>query len=253
MTRRPRLLVPLLVGLGALVGFGWIWIAVEMSDAPTSTVSWFVSESALVLAILVPAICLFFVVRALHARSVEARNAASPASSGVRRGSEMLWSLSNGLLPQAVKSSTIPTDATELVFVADSAVIGRHRQSAPATRTLVSSARAVALSTGSTGSTGTTGRSTRVDTGWGMLDDVTIAATDRRIVAQGANVLIDIPYADITAVHLVPGAVVLRLREGPPQLVVCKNAESIAVLAVWGSAGETALKRHPDFSALRTF
>lgn len=249
MTRRPSPLVPLLVGLGALLGFGWIWVAVEMSDAPTSTVSWFVSESALVLAILIPAICLFFVIRALHARRVEARNAALPASSGVRRASELLWSLSNGLLPQAMKSSALPTDATELVFVVDTAVVGRHRQSTPATRTLISSARTVALSTEGVKASG---RSTRVDTGWGRLDDVSIAATDRRIVAQGTDAQLDIPYAEITAVHLVAGAVVLRLRDQAPLLVVCENAASIAVLAVWGSAGEAALKRHPDFGPLRT-
>ena len=242
--------MPLLVGLVALVGFGWVWIAVEASDAPASTVTWFVSESALVLAILIPAVCLFFVIRAFHARRVEARNAALPPSSGVRQGSELLWSLSNGLLPQTTKSSVLPTDATELVFVVDTAVVGRHRQSAAATRSLLSSARAVASSTESAG---TAGRSTRVDTGWGTLDDVSIAATDRRIVAQGTGAVLDIPYADITAVHLVAGAVVLRLRERAPQLIVCENAESIAVLAVWGSAGEAALKRHPDFGPLRTF
>ena len=248
MTRRQSPLVPLIVGLLALVVFGSIWIATEESVAPASTVSWLVSESALALAILVPAICLYFMIRAIHARRIRAREAAAPASPGVRQGSELLWSLSNGLLPQTTRSIDIPTDATELVFLADTASVSRHRQVAPATRTLTSSARAMALSTES-GRDG--GRSPRLNPAWAPLDRVSVAATDRRILVRGDHGVVDLPYANITAVHLVPGAVVLRLQDEAPMLVVCEHAESIAVLAVWGSAGESALKRHPDFSALR--
>ena len=241
--------MPLIVGFVALVGFGWVWIATETSDAPASTVSWFISESALALAILVPAICLYFVVRAMHARRVEARRVAGPTSSGIRQGSELLWSLSNGLLPQTTTSLDIPTDATEQVFLAESAVVARHRQPAPSTRTLTSSARVVASSLDS--SLGAR-RPPRGDAGWAPLDDVSVAATDRRIVLRGGIGLVDVPYADITAVHLVPGAVVIRVHNESPLLVISSHAESIAVLAVWGSAGEAALKRHPDFGALRT-
>jgi hypothetical protein len=247
VTRRHSPLVPLIVGLVALVGFGWIWIATEASAAPTSAVSWFISEASLALAILIPAVCLYFVIRAMHARRAEARTAAQPASPGAQQGGELLWSLSNGLLPQTTKSIDIPTDATELVFIAESAAVSRHRDSAPPTRSLTASARALALSRQKGGR-----QPGARDTAWEPLEDVSVAATDRRILVQASTALLDVPYADITAVHLIPGAVVLRVRDAAPLLVVCGHAESIAVVAVWGSAGESALKRHPDFVALRT-
>ncbi|RLQ84140.1 hypothetical protein D9V28_07875 [Mycetocola zhadangensis] len=241
--------MPLIVGLVALIGFGWVWIATETSDAPASTVSWFISESALALAILVPAVCLYFVVRAMHARRVEARQVTGPASNGIQQGSELLWSLSNGLLPQATTSPDIQTDATELVFLSETAVVARHRQPTPTTRTLTASARALASSSEAGPDTQ---RSPRTDGAWSSIDDVSLAVTDRRILLRGSGGLIDVPYADITAVHLVPGAVVLRVNDQAPLLVACAHAESVAVLAVWGSAGESALKRHPDFAAFRS-
>lgn len=233
--------MPLVIGLVALVGFGWVWIATETSAGPASTVRWFISESALALAILVPAVCLFFVIRAVHIRRHEAREAARPATPGIRQGSELLWSLSNGLLPQTTKSTDIQTDATELVFVAEPALVARHRQVSPATRTLLSTARALALSP----EAGQTAR------GCEPLRNASVAATDRRFLVRDADGLLDVPYADITAVHLVRGAVVLRVHDGSPLLILGEHAESIAVLAVWGSAGEAALKRHPDFAVLR--
>ncbi len=235
--------MPLAIGLVALVGFGSIWIAMETSDGPASTVRWFVSESALVLAILVPAVCLFFVIRAVHIRRHEAREAARPTTPGIRQGSELLWSLSNGLLPQTTKSLEIPTDATELVFIAESALVARHSQLAPGKRTLLSAARGLVLPPGRS-----SGHPAR---GWRPGRDAKIAATDRRFLVRHTDELIDVPYADITAVHLIPGAVVLRVRDGAPLLVVSEHAESVAVLMVWGSAGEAALKRHPDFAVLR--
>jgi hypothetical protein len=240
-------LVPLIVGLIALVGFGWIWIATEESVAPASTVTWFVSESALALAILVPAVCLYFVIRAVHARRLQARQAARPDSPGIRQARELLWSLSNDLLPQTTRASDIRTDATELVFLADTGAAARHRQAAPTTRSLTSSARTLVISRKG-GATSTQRRNAP----WASIGDVSIAVTDRRILLRGSENLLEVPYADITAVHLVPGAVVLRVRDAAPVLVLSDHAESVAVLAVWGSAGESALKRHPDFGVLRS-
>lgn len=242
-------MVPLLIGIVALLGFGSVWVATEESLAPASTVAWFISETALALAIIVPAICLFFVIRALHARRMQARETAAPPSAGIRQGSELLWALSHGLLPQTTTSKNIRTDATELIFLSQSAVVGRHRQSAPSTRSLTSSARALASSV--TGSPDTQ-RPNRSSAAWASLDEVEFASTDRRFLVRRGEETIDVPYADIEAVHLVPGAVVLRVRAGAPMLILCEHAESIAVLAVWGSAGESALKRHPDFTALRS-
>lgn len=236
-----------MIGLAALIGFGWIWIATETSGGQASTVRWFISESSLALAILVPAVCLFFVIRAVHIRRLEAREAARPTTPGIRQGSELLWSLSNGLLPQTTKSVEIQTDATELVFVAEPALVARHRQLSPSTRTLLAAARGLALSA-EHGPRPEHGRESR---GWERLRDANVAATDRRFLVRDADGLLDVPYADITAVHLVPGAVVLRVADRAPVIVLGEHAESIAVLAVWGSAGEAALKRHPDFAVLR--
>jgi hypothetical protein len=241
--------VPLFIGIVALVGFGSLWIATEESVAPASTVSWFVSEAALALAIIVPAVCLYFVIRAVHARRARARENAAPPSAGVRQGSELLWSLSNGLLPQTTSSLNIRTDATELLFLSQPAVLARHRQSTPSTRSLISSARALAHSPQGGSASPHPNRATPA---WPALTDVEVAATDRRFLIRSGNETIDLPYADIEAVHLVPGAAVVRIRGGAPMLVLCEHAESIAVLAVWGSAGESALKRHPDFGPLRS-
>lgn len=237
--------MPLIVGLVALIGFGWIWIATETSGGEASTVRWFISESSLALAILIPSVCLYFVIRAMHSRRLEAREAKRPVTPGIRQGSELLWSLSNGLLPQTTKCAEIQTDATELVFIAESATVARHRELTPSTRTLLSAARGLARAADQSTAQASQHR------GWEPRREARVAATDRRFLVRVPEGLIDVPYADITAVHLVPGAVLLRVHDGAPLVVLCENAESIAVLAVWGSAGEAALKRHPDFAVLR--
>ncbi|WP_162925037.1 MscL family protein [Mycetocola zhujimingii] len=247
MTRRHGPLVPLVIGLAALVGFGWIWIATESSDAPASTVRWFISESSLALAILVPAVCLFFVIRAIHTRRHEAREAARPPATGAQQAGDLLWSLSKGLLPQTTKAADIQTDATEPVFIARPAVITNHRQLTPATRTLMTTARTLVLSRDSDGVPG----ERAALRAWETPREVSFAATDRRFLLRDSTGLADVQYASIIAVHLVQGAVLLRLADRPPMLVICEHAESIAVLAVWGSAGEAALNRHPDFVSLR--
>lgn len=231
-----------MVGIAALVGFGWLWVVLEPGMAsPTSTIIWLLSELVFALALAVPAVCLFFVIRAMHIRRLQAREAVGPDGIGVAKARDLLWSLSHGLLPQTSPAGDIPTDATELVFVSAQTLVGRHSGPAASMRRLVSTARdrgtPVAPASGR---------------GWGERVWADVAATDRRILIRLPDELLDIRYSDITEVHLGRGRVVLRVREGSPLLFVGDAAESLAVLAVWGSVGESALRRHPALAALRS-
>ena len=159
------------------------------------------------------------------------------------RARDLLWSLSHGLLPQTAPPGDIPTDATELVFVSDPLLVAQHAIPAPSMRRLVHAAR-------DRGATGRTARTTRG--GWADATWADVAATDRRILIRLPDELLDIPYSDITEVHLGRGQVVLRVRDGAPAHFAGDAAESLAVLAVWGSVGESALRRHPALAELRT-
>jgi hypothetical protein len=239
--KRPGVLLPLVVGIVAFVGFGWVWLAIEADmSSPTATLVWLLSELALALALAIPAVCLFFVFRALHIRTLQAREAVGPAGAGVARARDLLWSLSHGLLPQTESPGAIPTDATESVFVSAPVSFARHTQPQPATRRMLAMARARATVPPAPGGD------------WGQDVAASVAASDRRILVLLPDGLVEIPYSDITEVHTEPGQVVLRLRTGAPVLLSGSAAESLAVLAVWGSVGESALRRHPALASLRS-
>lgn len=241
MRKRPGVLLPLTVGIVALLGFGWLWIVLEPGMAsPTSTIIWLISELVFALALAVPAVCLFFVIRAMHIRRAQAREAVGPDGIGVAKARDLLWSLSHGLLPQTAPPGDIPTDATELVFVSDPLQVALHSIPAPSMRRLVRAAR-------DRGAAAASDRS-----GWGAASWADVAATDRRILIRLPDGLLDIRYSDITEVHLGSGLVVLRVRDGAPLRFAGDAAESVAVLAVWGSVGESALRRHPALAELRT-
>ena len=228
------------MGIVALLGFGWLWIVLEPGMAsPTSTIIWLISELVFALALAVPAVCLFFVIRAMHIRRAQAREAVGPDGIGVAKARDLLWSLSHGLLPQTASPGDIPTDATELVFVSDPLQVALHSIPAPSMRRLVHAARALDAAA-----------PTR--SGWAAATWADVAATDRRILIRLPGGLLDIPYSDITEVHLARGQVVLRVRDRAPVLFAGDAAESVAVLAVWGSVGESALRRHPALAELRT-
>jgi hypothetical protein len=246
--KRPGVLLPLVVGIVAFLGFGWFWVAVEPDmSLPTSTILWFLSELAIVLALAVPAVCLFLVIRALHIRKLQAREATGPAGAGIAKARDLLWALSNGLLPQTESPGDIPTDATESVFVSAPASFARHRQPQPSARRMLAAARARASE-----APGGAPVSTAVGSDWSPEVAASVAASDRRILILVPDGLVEIPYSDITEVHADSGQVVLRLRTGSPVLITGAAAESLAVLAVWGSLGESALRRHPALSALRS-
>jgi hypothetical protein len=245
---RPGVLLPLVVGIVAFLGFGWLWLVVEADmSSPTATLVWLVSELALALALAVPAVCLFFVFRAIHIRKLQAREAVGPAGAGIAKARDLLWALSHGLLPQTESPGAIPTDATESVFVSAPVFFARHSQPQPSARRMLAAARARASApAGVPGSTVVGGAD------WSPEVQASIAASDRRILVLLPDGLLEIPYSDITEVHVESGQVVLRLHTGPPVLITGSAAESLAVLAVWGSVGESALRRHPALAALRT-
>ncbi|MET1051831.1 MAG: hypothetical protein ABWX65_04245, partial [Mycetocola sp.] len=86
MRKQPGVLLPLVVGVVALLGFGALWAVLEVDMvAPGSTVIWLFSELIFALALAVPAVCLFFVVRALHIRRIQEREATGPDAVGVAR------------------------------------------------------------------------------------------------------------------------------------------------------------------------
>ena len=242
MRKRPGILLPLVVGIVALLGFGWLWIVLEPGMAsPTSTVIWLLSELVFALALAVPAVCLFFVIRALHIRRVQAREAVGPDGIGVAKARDLLWSLSHGLLPQTSPPGNMPTDATEPVFVSAPTLVGRHTVPAPNMRRLVSAARDQRAAA-----------SIRGRSGWSDAVPADVAATDRRVLIRLPDGILDVPYSDITEIHLGRGQVVLRVRDGAPVLLAGDAAESLAVLVVWGSVGESALRRHPALAQLRS-
>jgi len=235
--KRPGVLLPLAVGIGALLGFGWLWIALEPDMAtPASTIVWLLSELVFALALAVPAVCLFFVIRALHIRRIQAREATGPAGVGVERARDLLWSLSHGLLPQTESARDIPTDATEPVFLYATLTYARHIQGGSSPRRMLVTARSVTAEGAA---------------GWGPAATAAVAATDRRLLLLFPDALLDIAYSDITAVHLDRGLLVLGVHSGTPVLLSGEAAESLAVLAVWGSVGESALRRHPALAGLR--
>ena len=245
MRKRPGVLLPLVVGIVAFLGFGWLWVVVEADmSSPTATLVWLASELALALALAVPAVCLFFVFRALHIRKLQAREAVGPAAAGVAQARDLLWALSHELLPQTASPGDIPTDATESVFVSAPVFFARHTQQQPTVRRMLASARARAVPAAG-------GPVSTVAGDWGAEAEASVAASDRRILVLLPTELIEIPYSDITEVHAEPSQVVLRLRGGPPVLITGSAAESLAVLAVWGSVGDSALRRHPALAALR--
>lgn len=247
--KRPGVLLPLTVGIVAFLGFGWIWVAVESDmSLPTGTLVWALSELAFLLALVVPAVCLFFVIRALHLRKLQAREAVGPAGAGIAKASDLLWALSHGMLPQTESPGEIPTDATESVFVAAPIAFARHSQPQPSARRMLAAARARAGSTPG----GAPVATDPVGSDWSQTVPASVAASDRRILVRLPEGLVEIPYSDITEVHTDSGHVVLRLRSGPPVLLAGSAAESLAVLAVWGSLGESALRRHPALAALRS-
>jgi hypothetical protein len=247
--KRPGVLLPLVVGIVAFLGFGWVWVAVEADmSSPAGTLVWILSELALALALAVPAVCLFFVFRALHIRKLQAREAIGPAAAGIAKARDLLWALSHGLLPQTESPGAIPTDATESVFVSAPVSFARHSQSQPSARRMLASARARAGTPAAGVSVSTASRGGD----WGAEVAASIAASDRRLLVLLPDRLVEIPYSDITEVHAEPEQVVLRLRGGPPVLITGSAAESLAVLAVWGSVGESALRRHPALAALRS-
>ncbi|MBG6237746.1 hypothetical protein IWX78_000689 [Mycetocola sp. CAN_C7] len=237
MRKQPGVLLPLVVGIVALLGFGALWLVLEPDmGSPASTLVWLLSELVFALALAVPAVCLFFVIRAMHIRRVQAREATGPDAVGVARARDLLWSLSHGLLPQTESAGSLPTDATEPVFLAGRFLAARHALPAPSLRRMRANARDLERS----------GR------GWTALTPVEIAATDRRILLRSNDVLWDIRYSDIAEVHVEVGRVILCLQGQEPVLVEGDVAESLAVLAVWGSVGESALRRHPALASLRT-
>ncbi|WP_411722258.1 hypothetical protein [Mycetocola sp.] len=239
MRKRPGVLLPLVVGIVAFLGFGWLWLAVEADmSSPSATIVWLLSELALAVALAVPAVCLFFVIRALHIRKLQAREAIGPAGAGIAKARDLLWALSHGLLPQSESPGAIPTDATESVFVSAPVAFARHSQPQPSGRRMLAAARARA--------------STALGSDWSSEVAASVAASDRRILILLPDELLEIPYSDITEVHADAGQVVLRLRSGPPVLISGSAAESLAVLAVWGSVGESALRRHPALASLRS-
>jgi hypothetical protein len=246
---RPGVLLPLVVGIVAFLGFGWLWLVVEADmSAPTATLVWLVSELALALALAVPAVCLFFVFRAIHIRKLQAREAVGPAGAGIAKARDLLWALSHGLLPQTESPGAIPTDATESVFVSAPVSFARHSQPKPSARRMLAAARARA----SAAPAGVPGSTVVGGADWSPEVQASVAASDRRILVLLPDELLEIPYSDITEVHGEPGQVVLRLHTGPPVLITGGDVESLAVLAVWGSVGESALRRHPALAALRT-
>ena len=237
MSKRPGVLLPLAVGIAALIGFGWLWIVLEPSMAtPASTVVWLLSELVFALALAVPAVCLFFVIRAVHIRRVQAREAAGPRGVGVEKARDLLWSLSHGLLPQTESARDIPTDATEPVFLYAPLTYARQLRGGSSVRRMLVTGRSVTAEGGS---------------GWGPAATAAVAATDRRLLLLLPDALFDIAYSDITAVNLDRGLVVLGVDTGTPVLLAGEAAESVAVLAVWGSVGESALRRHPALAGLR--
>ncbi|MET4638048.1 hypothetical protein [Mycetocola sp. 2940] len=246
MRKRPGVLLPLVVGIVAFLGFGWLWIAVE-SHMSASTIAWFLSEASLALALAIPAVCLFFVIRALHIRKLHARDAVGPAGDGIAKARDLLWALSHGLLPQTQSPGDIPTDATESVFVAAPVSFARHSQPQPSARRMLAAARART----NIGTAGARVSVASAGTDWDAEVTASVAASDRRILVLLPDRLLEIPYWDITEVHAEPGQLVLRLHSGPPVLISGDAAESLAVLAVWGSVGESALRRHPALAALR--
>lgn len=246
MRKRPGVLLPLVVGIVALLGFGWVWLAIEPDmSTPTSTIMWFLSEVALALALAVPAVCLFFVIRAVHIRRLQAREASGPDGDGTAKARDLLWALSHGFLPQTQSPGSIPTDATESVFAAAPVTFARHRRPQPSARRMLASARA------RTAVAGVSVDAERPGTDWDTDVAASVAASDRRILVLLPDQLVEIPYSDITEVHVESGQLVLRLHSGPPVLIGGEVAESLAVLAVWGSVGESALRRHPALAALR--
>ncbi|GHD49643.1 hypothetical protein D9V29_10830 [Mycetocola manganoxydans] len=245
MRKRPSILLPLVVGIVALLGFGWLWIAFEPDmSSQTSTIGWALSEISLALALAVPAVCLFFAIRAAHIRRLQAREAVGPAAAGIAKARDLLWSLTHELLPPTESPGSLPTDAREQVFLHGTVACARHSIPAPAMRSLVVSARGA----GASGAR----QVASARRGWSEPDTAEVAATDRRILVRAGADLLDIRYADITDIAVEPGAVVLRLHEGAPILLTGEVAESLAVLAVWGSVGESALRRHPALASLRT-
>ncbi len=241
MRKRPGILLPLVVGIVALLGFGGLWAVLDPGVAsPTSTIIWMVSEVVLALALAVPAVSLFFVIRALHIRRVQAREAVGPDAIGLAKGRDLLWSLSHGLLPQTAPPGNAPTDATELVFISEPMTVSLHSIPAPGMWRLARAAR-------EHGDTGTARR-----TGWGQAALADVTATDRRILIGLSGGLVDLSYSEITEVHFGRGQLVLRIRDRAPVLLTGDAAESLAVLAVWGSVGESALRRHPALAELRT-
>lgn len=231
------MLLPLAVGIAALIGFGWLWVVLEQDiAAPASTVAWLLSELVFALALAVPAVCLFFVIRAVHIRKIHAREQAGPAGVGVERARDLLWSLSHGLLPQTESPRDIPTDATEPVFLYAPLSCARHLQAGSSARRMLVTARSATAEGGA---------------GWGPAAAAAVAATDRRLLLLLPDALLDIPYSDITGVNLDRGLVVLNVHNGMPVLLAGEAAESLAVLAVWGSVGESALRRHPALVGLR--
>lgn len=248
MRKRPGVLLPLVVGIVAFLAFGWLWIAVESDmSTPASTITWFLSEASLALALAVPAVCLFFVIRALHIRKQQAREAVGPSGDGVAKARDLLWALSHGLLPQTQSPGDIPTDATESVFVAAPVSFARHSQPQPSARRMLAAARART----SVGAAGARVSVAPAGADWDAEVAASVAASDRRMLVLLPDRLLEIPYWDITEVHAEPGQLVLRLHSGPPVLISGDAAESLAVLAVWGSVGESALRRHPALAALR--
>jgi hypothetical protein len=246
--KRPGVLLPLVVGIVAFLGFGWVWVAVETDmSLPTATLVWLLSELAFALALVVPAVCLFFVIRALHIRTLQAREDDGPAGAGIAQARDLLWALSHGLLPQTEASGDIPTDATESVFVSAPIAFARHSQPQPSARRMLAAARARA----SAAPGGLPVATDPAGSDWSDAVTASVAASDRRILVLLPEGLLEILYSDITEVHTDSGQVVLRLHSGPPVLITGSAAESLAVLAVWGSLGETALRRHPALAGLR--
>jgi hypothetical protein len=234
--RAARLYAPAVHILGAATLTAWLLLGAGFEQALTYAIAVLIITCPCALALAVPAVCLFFVIRAMHIRKIQAREAAGPAGVGVERARDLLWSLSHGLLPQTVSPRDIPTDATEPVFLYAPLTYARHLQAGSSARRMLVTARSVTPDGGA---------------GWGPSAPAAVAATDRRLLLLLPDALLDIPYSDITGVNLDRGLVVLSVHSGMPVLLAGEAAESLAVLAVWGSVGESALRRHPAMAGLR--
>src|SRR5690554_5442543 len=159
-------------------------------SSPTSTITWALSEIALALALAVPAVCLFFAIRAGHIRRLQAREAVGPAAAGVARARDLLWSLTHELLPPTASAGTLPTDARAQVLLHRTVAGARASIPAPAMRAMRASARGA----GAAGAR----QAASARRGWSEPDTAELAATDRRILVRAGADLLDIRYSDIT-------------------------------------------------------